>query len=207
MNLSFNLWQKRKMLTIDQVSALAVGGVPEDDKFLEANKAEILAIKGKLIEDIRVDLKEARFTHGVGYRDDPFIEEDCLNAGITFFSCHKEDLLASCEQDLLFYSAVQSIEINVDEIKAWLTNIEIKPGFFFPDEAYERLSTKEQSTHQTKLMNILDQTVQRYYGETFDPEVKDSYPKQDHIVEWLKQEHSLSNRQAMSIDIIVRPDR
>ena len=58
----------------------------------------------------------------------------------------------------------------------------------------------------SKLFNILKVVINRYYGNTFDVNDKDTWPKQKDVVEWLISEHKLSKREAESIDIVSRPD-
>lgn len=60
--------------------------------------------------------------------------------------------------------------------------------------------------HKTKLLSLVDNVIERYYGANFDPMIKDTWPPQETIKSWLKSEFGLSDREATSVDIIARPD-
>lgn len=58
----------------------------------------------------------------------------------------------------------------------------------------------------SRLYKIMQQVLGRYYGNQFDANDSDTWPKQKVVVEWLRQEHGLSDREALAIDIVTRPD-
>jgi hypothetical protein len=60
--------------------------------------------------------------------------------------------------------------------------------------------------HSTKLLSLVEAVIVRYYGNNFDPTNRETWPTQEAIKSWLKSEHGLSDREAMSVDIIARPD-
>ncbi|TDP74134.1 hypothetical protein DES47_101186 [Roseateles toxinivorans] len=60
-------------------------------------------------------------------------------------------------------------------------------------------------TH-SKLLLLMRQIVDRYYGPNFQIDEVDSWPRQKDVVDWLKAQ-GLSEREAMAIDIVSRPDR
>ena len=60
--------------------------------------------------------------------------------------------------------------------------------------------------HFTKLMKIQKKVIERFYGEQFDINDSDTWTKQIIIVDWLKKEFGLSNREAQAIDMITRPE-
>lgn len=64
----------------------------------------------------------------------------------------------------------------------------------------EVLSTK------SRLYKVMETVLARYYGPQFDQFDSDTWPKQRNIVEWLKAEYGLSEREAIAIDLVTRPD-
>lgn len=59
----------------------------------------------------------------------------------------------------------------------------------------------------SRLMKILQEVRERYYDSArFSLADRDTWPKQTAIVEWLKTERGLSEREATAIDVVVRPD-
>jgi hypothetical protein len=60
--------------------------------------------------------------------------------------------------------------------------------------------------HETKLMSIQKEVLKNFYGDLFDINEPDSWTKQTVVVDWLRQEFSLSDREAKAIDMITRPD-
>jgi len=97
-------------------------------------------------------------------------------------------------------------KLEVVDIKIWLEHKNFKPEFFFP-KSMKSLEDDESSKpeYQTFLMSILYKTIQRYYGENFDPNDSDTNTTQKDIIDWLMKTFSLSKRQAEAIDIITRP--
>jgi hypothetical protein len=65
----------------------------------------------------------------------------------------------------------------------------------------------EQRQHKTRLLDLIDKVIARYYGTSFDLANRDTWPSQESIVSWLRQEHGLTNREAESVDIVCRSDR
>jgi len=94
--------------------------------------------------------------------------------------------------------------LRVTDIRQWLTSKGIKPPFFFP-EAEGDLTATSRPTYQTHLMSIMYETIERYYGENYDPNDRDTVPKQVNVIEWLKETYSLTGRQADAIDVLTRP--
>jgi hypothetical protein len=67
-------------------------------------------------------------------------------------------------------------------------------------------SSKSGYGHNSKLYHILQNVVERYYGNLFDINDSDTWAKQKDVIEWLKSEHGLSEREATAIDLVTRPD-
>jgi len=59
--------------------------------------------------------------------------------------------------------------------------------------------------YSTELIEIMFKTIERYYGDNFDFHNKDTYPKQEHVIDWLMTEFSLPRRKAEAIEIIITP--
>jgi hypothetical protein len=59
----------------------------------------------------------------------------------------------------------------------------------------------------TSMLGFVETVQRRWYGQNFDPNERDTYPKQTDVVAWLMSEHGLSRRQAEAIDIVTRPDQ
>lgn len=63
-----------------------------------------------------------------------------------------------------------------------------------------------QRKHNTKLLELIDEVINRYYGENFELTDRDSWPKQIDVIEWLRSTYSLSERLALAVDLVTRPD-
>lgn len=61
-------------------------------------------------------------------------------------------------------------------------------------------------THRTKVLDLVDEVIARYYGENFDINDQDSWPKQTTVTGWLRARHNISQREAMAVDLVTRPD-
>lgn len=59
---------------------------------------------------------------------------------------------------------------------------------------------------ETKLMKILRKVLVRYYGDQFSEDDPETWTTQSEIVDWLRKECDLSEREATSIDVVTRPD-
>jgi len=203
MTLSIDFWRKNGMLTIEEVSILTIDGNPTDDKFIESNKKEISVVEVKLLKCVMTELEELKRLHSAGYKDH-LLEDACSDFGMIFYRSLRENYLSPSTGTLLCPS-IESIELKVNEIKMWFKSIEMKPIFFFPETDRDKLTIDEHPKYQTKLMTIMYETINRYYGENFDQEDKDSYPRQKDIIEWLGENHSLTGRRAEAIEIIIAP--
>ena len=62
------------------------------------------------------------------------------------------------------------------------------------------------NSHETKLMRIQRKVIERFYGDQFNINDRDTWTKQIVVVDWLMKEHHLSDREAKAIDMITRPD-
>lgn len=203
MTLSLDFWRQNGMFTIEQISILTIGGNPTDVKFIESHREEISVIEGKLVKCVVTELEELKRLHTAGYKDN-VLEDACSDFGMIFYSSLRENYLSS-STGVLLHSSIHSIELYVSEINKWFKSMEMKPIFFFPEADRDKLRIDEESKHQTRLMTIMDETINRYYGENFAPEDKDSYPVQTEIIEWLEKNYALSGRRAEAIEVIIGP--
>jgi hypothetical protein len=109
---------------------------------------------------------------------------------------------------LLAQVILNGTEVKVSVIREWLVANNIESDFFCPKEdSLQRVRTTSRTQYQTRLMEIMYETIERYYGENYDPNDRDTVTKQDVVVAWLMLEHSLSKRSAEAIDIIIRPEQ
>lgn len=76
-------------------------------------------------------------------------------------------------------------ELKVTDIKQWLTRKGIKPPFFFPEDEGD-ITTTSRPIYQTHLMSLMYKTIDRYYGENYDPNDRDTVPKQVNVTDWLE---------------------
>jgi hypothetical protein len=60
--------------------------------------------------------------------------------------------------------------------------------------------------HRTRMIELAERVVERYYGITFDINDRDTWPRQRDVVEWLHTEFDISGRVGEAIDMLVRPD-
>jgi len=60
--------------------------------------------------------------------------------------------------------------------------------------------------HDTKLMRIQKKIIERFYGDLFDMNDRETWTNQNVVVDWLIKEFGLSDRESKAIDMITRPD-
>lgn len=97
-------------------------------------------------------------------------------------------------------------QIRQSKFKDWLSNKGFSSTYFGLVSETETYLIDRSSGYSTKLMKIMSEVVSRYYGDNFDPDDSDTTPKQVDVIEWLTETYSLSDRQAMAIDIVTRPE-
>lgn len=59
--------------------------------------------------------------------------------------------------------------------------------------------------HKTRMLDAVQAVIERYYGPQFNEADRSTYTTQDVVIEWLKSNLGLSQRQAEAIDIVTRP--
>lgn len=62
------------------------------------------------------------------------------------------------------------------------------------------------SKHRTKLLELTQAVIDRYYGAQFNAADASTITSQKIVVDWLMETHNLSRRSAEAIDIVTRPD-
>lgn len=60
--------------------------------------------------------------------------------------------------------------------------------------------------HKTRMLNVVQAVIERYYGPQFEDGNIDTVPRQKDVIEWLMQTFDLSKREADSVDVVTRPD-
>lgn len=60
--------------------------------------------------------------------------------------------------------------------------------------------------HKTKLLDFAYIVIDRYYGSQYNENDPTTITSQKMVVDWLKNTHGLSDREAQAIDIVTRPD-
>lgn len=196
-------WKLQEFITIHQASMLAIGLDPGNNLFgfepfvpRSGYEPIKLALTTKLTQyyykqldtqiDNQLDVESSDF-------DEIFCPENIKSA------THE----GGDDNDIALYRIRQTA------IKDWLQSEGIYSAYF------ESLSDNPKKNHgstkalsinySTNLMSIMYETIERYYGKNFSIEDKDTYPKQEHVTEWLKTQFSLSKRQAEAIEIIISP--
>jgi hypothetical protein len=192
-------WRLREWLSIYEASVLACGEDPslnyvETSSDIKACKNQGLSYKHgmpvgfdafsrALIDDVKKD------SHAFYLTDD--------DTDVVFKVVQNNGRIPS---DISLHAKLKAIDI-----KRWLNIKGIKPAFFFP-ESEDELITASRPTYQTHLMSIMYKTIDRYYGENYDPNERETAPKQVDVIDWLKETFSLTGRQADAIDVLTRPN-
>jgi hypothetical protein len=77
--------------------------------------------------------------------------------------------------------------------------------FSWPDNP-DKIDVIARPEYQTKLMAIMYATIERYYGENYDPNDSDTAPKQTDVIGWIRKKYSLSEAKAKAVEKMTRPD-
>jgi hypothetical protein len=183
----FDIWKLRTSLTIDEATYLALDCDPYDN-FRPVGWG---ALNKALIEAVRLHFK----LYGSN-------DKKSLDIGtIIFKPTHCLDTYAledSINGDTL---------LDTIQYKLWFRKNKFNCEFFSKEEnTLEKQDKQFFSKHNTRLMNITNDVLSRYYGENYDPQDRDTIPSQAIVIDWLKDTYSLSGREAQAIDIITRPD-
>ena len=114
------------------------------------------------------------------------------------------DSIAVVDKDAAFSG--ESL-LTVFHLEEWFKSKKLLPPFFFPEETDQQpVATKSKPAYQTRLMSIMYETINRYYGENYDPNDRDSVPLKSVVIDWLRDTYSPSGIEAQAIDMMTRPD-
>ncbi|WP_156965829.1 hypothetical protein [Paraburkholderia bannensis] len=73
------------------------------------------------------------------------------------------------------------------------------------DQRQIQTSESAQKVHNTRILDAVQAVIARYYGSQFNEADRSTYTTQDVVIEWLKSNFGLSQRQAEAVDIVTRP--
>lgn len=163
-----------------------------------------------IIDDIDNEVKnekafEGLIHSGLGLEPQSLLDQHLNSNRLLIF---KLGIIHEHEATVINFGSGEDIseaKVKMEAIKTWLEKINFKPDFFFPDSHNKHTKPNKNLKYQTSLMSIMDKAIERYYGDNFEFGNKDSYPKQDNVIEWLITEFRLSKRQAEAIEIIISP--
>jgi len=209
-----DFWKLKESLTIHEASSLALGCDPAKVKEVSEPKgwrgcysALVDAVKSDIDQEFENDreIKELRIEFDQDFdMIDSLIER---NKSLIFISNVVKGY------DLKYVTDfgpgdIDSAEIKVSAIKKWFDLRGIRPAFFFSEEPEHQTPTRNKNpNYETLLMSIMYATIDRYYGENYMPDERDTVPLQTTVVEWLIGNYSLSKSEAMAIDKMTRPNR
>lgn len=232
MNDSLKFWQLREWLTLHEAACFICGEDPSinystfADELLALKEAGANYVIGSpndnydpiyraLREAVELDIEEEFLTDRNVEELLPIMDEQAQNlvedyskvfSSLIFKNSNVKGYNLSHAKDFEINN-INRAQIKVSAIKQWLIKKNLKPGFFFPEETEQQEETiqYQQPIYQTRLMEIMYKTIERYYGVNYDPEDTDSTTKQKIIIDWLKETYDLSGAQAKAIDILTRP--
>ncbi len=198
-NLQF--WRKLEWLSIYDAALLLCDVNPSNNFALDKNDIEIYELERKF------------YTVGA---------PEAFESALTLLLDHvKKDQqsLSSQPSDETIFKEVQfknghasgginpSTEVRMKSLIDWYVKNEYDSDFFTVQaEKYGHEKKPTKPEYQTKLMSIMYETIERYYGENYDPDNPDTISKQRDIEDWLQETYSLSGRQADAIYVLTKPD-
>ena len=210
-------WQLKEWLTIHEASCLALNCDPSNPGYEEPIgwKGFYSALCEAVELDMETDYEYEKAVDIVLSRDNFYdkIYQSLVdrNDKLIFSGANVKGYELGHSED---YGLPQIDEANIKitAIKEWLTLKGIKSPFFFPDEPDQQAvitksKPKPKPEYQTKLMSIMYDTIKRYYGANYDPNDRDSVPKQTNVIEWIRETYTLSEAEAKAIDKMTRPDQ
>jgi len=181
-------WTMKDWLTIYQATMLACGEDPSLDEIGNTTTGIPVgydAFHQALIDDVKKDSTNW------------FLEEDDPDV---IFNNIKND------HNRIRSDIRLDTQLQVTDIKRWLSKKGKKPAFFFPEEI-DKPHIEVNVGYQTRLMTIMYTVINRYYADNYDPDNRDTVPKQVDVIEWLVTNYSLSDVEAKAIDKLTRPER
>lgn len=206
---SLSFYSFREFLSIHEVTSLVFGIDPDDNWTPNGYSGMYELLKETLHHDLvklrdlsRITRDDISFALIEPYTllNEDIPEKACQKLGI-FFGAYETRKEAINDENI----ELRNAKIKKSELIRWFEFKGLKPAFFFPDIPPKRSEEKPQNQYRTRLMNIMDKAIARYYGVNFDVNDKDTYPNQDDVIDWLMGEFSLSKRRASAIEILIAP--
>jgi hypothetical protein len=102
---------------------------------------------------------------------------------------------------------VSTFGIRQAAIPEWLNACGIESGYFSSLDNQVKTDVIARPEYQTELMLIMYYTIERYYGENYDPNDSETTPKQTDVIGWIIEKYSISHAKAMAVDKMTRPDK
>lgn len=226
MDNGLEFYRLREWLTIEEICCLACGRDPGVVYVTDADEHAVCWEMGQavsfaqpdgydslqelIIESVNVDMEAI-----VAYENTYFTtinDYDELPEDISIIfsdSRTRSKSILRLQSEGVRISVTSSTPLKLEELFAWFNSKNLRPEFFFPSDDNKLITSAVDTNsykHSTSLLSILNLTINRYYGDNYDPNDKDTIPKQRDVVDWLMTIHSLSKRQAEAIDIITRPE-
>jgi len=200
---SLKFWQLREWLTIHEAACLALNCNPSNTDYEPNGWKGFYSALGEAVElDMQTEYEcdkalDVVVSHDTRYHTNLIFSVSTVKG---YELGHFEDF---------GQPQIDDANIKVTAIKEWLVLKDIKPPFFFPEDVKQQtIITKSKPEYQTHLMTIMYKTINRYYGENYDPNDRDSVPKQTNVIQWLRETYPpLSEAEAKAIDKMTRPEQ
>jgi hypothetical protein len=101
---------------------------------------------------------------------------------------------------------IDDFEIRQAAIPEWLSSNGIESDYFSLLDYPVKTEVIARPEYQTALMVIMYATIERYYGENYDPDDRDTVPKQIDVIGWIRKKYSISEARAKAVDKMTRPN-
>lgn len=211
MEAALYFYKFRNYLTLHEAVCLASGVDPESESLPDGYHGLMNYIAESIAHDLYLIKK-----NGLSLIQDPTtrysLSDDlpgrvCDLIGVTFGAYitrkHAHERIDFSTETRIKIDA--TTKVKTSELISWFESKSLKPSFFFEESPSRTLIPSDISRpkYRTKLMKIIDRTVERYYGENFDINDPDSYPSQQEIVGWLEREFSLTTPEARSVERVI----
>lgn len=85
-------------------------------------------------------------------------------------------------------------KIKIEAVTKWFQENNFESDFFTvqaKNTGVKKVVHKPE--YKTRLMEIMDETIAKFYGENFDPDYPDTHPRQEDIIEWLRANYKSTN--------------
>ena len=185
---SLKFWKAKEWLTIHEIAHLVIGSDPTE-------RAEEPAGWRAIYDALGLNLEEYHKIKGSNeiFPKDP----DSFNGIFTEVNIRKNDGEGANFSPYLIKQSV---------IPEWLNSIGLESDYFACLVGNVKAEVMARPEYQTELMRIMYKTIERYYGENYVPDDRDSWPKQVNVIGWLEVTYSLSGAKAKAVEKMIRPD-